>query len=234
MLDLSSACIASKLCRSSGLRRGSGRNSAGAGGGRWAVVERSAPAAFPVAAPGGHPAQLPCLDHTCQRHHPSARTLDARGPQAQLAGKVRGVCEGGGHVSALHHARLPAHGAQAGGAEACGGGGHGERGGSRARLGLHARRGNRKGVRGRLAHVAGTPYPGCCPCQRAASWPAPPHHTHTHRTLTTAVPASWMRAMRARAASSPSARRGVAADSTGRIVMPVGAGWRAGRGNPTL
>lgn len=48
------------------------------------------------------------------------------------------------------------------------------------------------------------------------------HHPTSGRTLTTSVPASWMRAARARARSSGSCTGGLAADSTGRMVAPAG------------
>ncbi len=83
----------------------------------------------------------------------------------------------------------------------------------------------------RLVQQAASPHG---PPAAQANLPLPPGPP----TLTTSVPASWMRAMSARAWASGSETRGVAADSTGRMVTPAQGegggglclcvGWRGG------
>lgn len=64
-------------------------------------------------------------------------TCDAGGAQPQRGGKVGQAADhAAGHVRALNHVAVTAHGAQAGGRKTSGGGGHGQRGRACACLGL--------------------------------------------------------------------------------------------------
>ena len=93
---------------------------------------------------------------------------------------------------------------------ACAGGGHVETGSCEIRQQAPAGRAGRGDASSQAARAAASNSPAGSP----ALQPAP--------TLTTSVPASWMRAIRARARCSGSCTGGLAADSTGRMVAPAG------------